>query len=239
MKLTTKKINELFGIDDPWKAPDKLMEILYDRERRETMFREFLKIESDISYDWFYMYFQEEAAQRVKQKQDFTPVSIGRLLSELLGHTGGTNYDVCSGTGGLTIQKWWYDCLQETPITYLPSKHFYWCEDLSDRAIPFLLFNLLIRGMNAVIVHCDVLSRLAKGAFFIQNECDDFLHFSSLNVLPYTDFVAKELQVTWADFRYQEHIESHIMPRHVAESEVYQFMAKGGKFGARDAVEKK
>lgn len=221
MKLTTEKINELFGIDDPWKAPDQLMKILFDRERREKMFREFLKIETDVSYDWFYMYFQEESAQRKKMKQDFTPVSISRLLSNIVGGSHGTNYDCASGTGGITIQKWWYDCMQETPLTYKPSEHFYTCEDLSDRALPFLLFNLLIRGTNACVVHCDVLTREAKGAFFIQNENDDCLQFSSLNVLPYTDFNARELGVSWADKRYQEHIESHVIPAHVAKTRIY------------------
>lgn len=45
MKLTTSKINELFDVDDSWQAPDALMKILFDRERREKMFREFESIE--------------------------------------------------------------------------------------------------------------------------------------------------------------------------------------------------
>lgn len=239
LKLTTEKINELFGIDDSWKAPEKLMKILFDRDRREKMFREFLKIESDLSYDWFYMYFQEEAADRAKKKQDFTPLSVSRLMAELVGNAHGTTYDCASGTGGLTIQQWWHDCLQETPWTYKPSKHLYWCEDLSDRAVPFLLFNLLIRGTNAVVIHCDVLTRKAKGVFFIQNDNDDYLHFSTLNVLPYTDFVAKELMVTWTDFRYPKHIESRIIPKHVAGSGIYQSMTKGVKQNAGVATETK
>nr|WP_231111535.1 N-6 DNA methylase [Heyndrickxia coagulans] len=233
LKLTTSKINGLFGVDDSWKAPDALMKILFDRERREKMFREFLKIESDLSFDWFYMYFQDEAAERTKKKQDFTPASISRLMSELTGKTHGTVYDCACGTGGLTIQKWWIDCMKETPLTYKPSEHFYWCEDLSDRAMPFLIFNLLIRGMNAVVIHCDVLTRKAKGVFFIQNDNDDCLQFSTLNVLPYTDFVAKELMVEWTDFRYPEHIESIEIPHHVAESVAYKYRVNGDKQFAR------
>lgn len=238
MKLATEKINKLFGIDDSWKAPDVLMKILFDRERRENMFREFLKIETDVSYDWFFMYFQDEAAERKSKKQDFTPVSIGKLLSEIVGGERGTNLDSASGTGGLTIQKWWHDCLQETPLTYKPSEHFYECEDLSDRAIPFLLFNLLIRGMNACVIHCDILTREAKGAFFIQNDKDDHMKFSSLNVLPYTDTNARELGVTWIDKRYPEHIESVEVPKHVAESEAYKVMTRGGIYAGTTAETK-
>jgi hypothetical protein len=206
VKLTTEKINELFGIDDPWKAPDALMKILFDRKRRENMFREFLKIETDVSYDWFYQYFQDETADRKKLKQDFTPISIGQLLSKLTG--GAASYDCAAGTGGLTIQKWQNDRIKKTPFTCKPSDHFYTCEDLSDRAIPFLLFNLLIRGMNACVIHGDVLTREAKGAFFVQNDKDDYLRFSSLNVIPYSNFAARQLSVKWTDFRYPEHIEN-------------------------------
>lgn len=229
MNLTTEKINELFGIDDPWKAPDALMKILFIRELREEMFRKFLEIETDMSFDWFYMYFQDEAADRRKLKQDFTPVSIGKLLSEIVSGEHGENYDCAAGTGGLTIQKWQNDRIKETPFTYKPSEHFYTCEDLSDRAIPFLLFNLLIRGMNACVIHCDVLTREAKGAFFIQNDKDDYLQFSSLNVMPYSDFAAQELGVTWAEKRYPEHIESLEVPKHVTESEAYKALTGGLK----------
>lgn len=235
MKLTTKKINELLGVADTWNAPNELMRILLDRDRREKMFREFLKIEPDVSYDWFYMYFQEEYAERVKKKQDFTPVSISLLMSKLVENHKGVTYDCACGTGGLTIQKWWHDCLTKSQLTYKPSDNLYWCEDLSDRAIPFLLFNLLIRGMNAVVIHCDVLTRDAKGVFFIQNDNDDHMQFSALNVLPYNDFVAKELEVMWTEFRYPKHIESNSIPQHIAKSEVYQFMKKGENQEARAA----
>ncbi|MDD9148143.1 N-6 DNA methylase [Sporolactobacillus sp. CQH2019] len=222
MKLTTEKINELFGVDDSWKAPDRLMKILFDRERREKLFREFLTIESDVSYDWFYQYFQDEAADRVKKKQDFTPVSVSRVLSTLIGHDKGTNYDCAAGTGGLTIQKWQHDRMQYTPMDYFPSDHFYHCEDLSDRAIPFLLFNLIIRGVNACVVHCDVLTREARGAFFIQNDNDDALQFSSLNVIPYTDANARELGVNWKDQRYLDHIESPEVPLFLEDYEKHK-----------------
>lgn len=238
MKLTTEKINELFGVDDSWKAPGELMGILFDRERREKIFREFIKIEPDVSYDWFHMYFQDEAAERTKKKQDFTPKSVSGLLSQIVGSECGTTYDCASGTGGLTIQKWWDDCLKDTFMLYKPSNYLYWCDELSDRAMPFLLFNLLIRGMNAVVIHGDALTKESKGAFFIQNENDDSLQFSTLNVLPYTDFVAKELSVIWTDFRYPKHIESNVTPIHVANSSVYQTMKAWGKQNVRVAVDK-
>lgn len=105
--------------------------------------------------------------------------------------------------------------MKTSPFHYKPSCYLYVCEELSDRAIPFLLFNTLIRGMNAVIVHCDVLSRKAYGAFFVQNDKDDPLQFSSLNLLPYSRDVADFLAVNFVENRYTTLIESKQLPSHL------------------------
>jgi type I restriction-modification system DNA methylase subunit len=212
-------VNELLGINESYKAPDRLMQILFDRERRESLFQEFLTaFNYDVSYDWFHEYFMDEHADRRNKKQDFTPQSIAKLVTSLVGDNyDGLHYEPCAGTGGMTIAAWNRDRMQHSPFDYRPSWYVYHCEELSDRALPFLLFNLAIRGMNAVVVHCDVLSRKAYGAFFIQNENDDHLQFSTINVLPYTDSMAKYLAVTWAEQRYKSHVESPGIPRHIFE----------------------
>ncbi|WP_226568164.1 N-6 DNA methylase [Bacillus stratosphericus] len=217
----TEKINRILGIDDSYKAPSKIMEILFDRERREEIFRKFVDDPAlnSSDKDVFHEYFQEEHADRKDKKQDFTPGSVGGLLARItdVGFESTTSYDGCAGTGGLTIAKWQSDRIKHSPFDYKPSWYFYHCEEMSDRAIPFLLFNLLFRGMNAVVVHCDVLTRKSKGAFFIQNDHDDFMRFSALNVLPYTDLAARELNVTWDDdfVPYDDLIESEEIPTHV------------------------
>ncbi|MBC2369926.1 SAM-dependent DNA methyltransferase [Listeria booriae] len=212
--LTTENINWLLGIKESYQASDKLMSILFDKAKREKLFLEFLKLETDVSYDWFHIYFQDEHADRRKHMQDFTPNELSDVVSKLTGESHNT-LDIAAGTGGMTIRKWWEDCLREGPFVYLPSKHLYQCEELSDRAIPFLLFNLLIRGMNATVVHGDVLSREAKQVYFIQNEHDDHLLFSSLNVFPHSKTVGDELNVhTFLDDELN-HIESLEMPDHL------------------------
>ncbi|KYC67188.1 hypothetical protein B4100_3824 [Heyndrickxia coagulans] len=212
------RINELLGIDDSYKAPARLMEILYDKPERERLFKAFLdEFNYDVTYDWFREYFEDEHADRKKKKQDFTPQSINELITQLAGTDdyNGLHYEPCAGTGGMTITAWNRDRMKHSPFDYKPSWYVYHCEELSDRALPFLLFNTLIRGMNAIIVHCDALSRKAYGAFFVQNDYDDHLKFSSLNVLPYTEQVAKELGVTWAEQRYKPLIETPGIPAHV------------------------
>lgn len=206
----TKTINELLEINDSYQAPDRLLEILYDKERREALFMRFLDaFNYDVNYDWFHEYFQEEHADRKVKKQDFTPQCINDLLTRLVGDDyNGLHYEPCAGTGGMTIAAWNRDRMKHSPFDYLPSWYVYHCEELSDRTVPFLLFNLLIRGMNAVVVHCDVLSRKAYGAFFIQNDADNHLGFSSLNVLPYTEQVEKELAIKFVEERYNPLVES-------------------------------
>lgn len=211
MTLDFKKINKIVGVDDSFKMPAILMKKLFDKEKREEMFKEFLEYETDLSFDWFHIYFQEEYAERKTKKQDFTPESLTTLLSALTQNekTGsGTSLDVASGTGGLTIKKW-HDDRMRCPISaYKPSNYYYQCEELSDRALPFLLFNLLIRGMNAVVIHGDVLSREVKQVYFIQNDLDDYMTFSSLNIMPHNKNVGKEFDVNkWIEDPI-EHIES-------------------------------
>jgi type I restriction-modification system DNA methylase subunit len=225
-RLTTEQYNTLLGVDDSYKAPERLMSILRNKTERESLFKQFLELfEGDVSYDWFTDYFQDEHADRKKQKQDFTPRSVNTLISHLIGDTSngdGTFYEPCAGTGGMTIARWNDDRMQHSPFDFQPSWYVYTCEELSDRALPFLLFNVIIRGMNAIIIQCDVLSRKSYGAFFIQNERDDHMQFSSFNVLPYSGSVEKTLAVKFVDeeehARYEALIESEGFPKHLTQN---------------------
>lgn len=214
-QIKPEVFNELIGVTESYQAPAKLLEIIYDKERREQLMREVLvAIDFDVDEDIFHDYFQAEHADRKKKKQDFTPRSVSELTRRLIGDTGGSFYEGCAGTGSMTIAAWDADRKQHSPLDYRPSWYFYVCEELSERAIPFLVFNLALRGMNAVVTHCDVLSREAYGVFYIQNDKDDHLSFSSVNVLPRTDAVANAglyFPLKWSDkITYEPHIESPV-----------------------------
>lgn len=208
-------INELLKINDSYQAPQRLMEILFNQEEREQLFREMLSQNHDVSFDWFHEYFESEHADRKDKKQDFTPNSIATLISKLTGTGKGSNLDIAAGTGGITITKWEEDRMKESPFTYKPSEHYYQCEELSDRAIPFLLFNLMIRGMNATVLHGDTLTRKFKGVFFVQNEKDDHMLFSSLNVVPDSKGLREFLMINEYTNNYPKHIESKGFPEHL------------------------
>ncbi|MDB7636332.1 N-6 DNA methylase [Ligilactobacillus ruminis] len=169
--LSTEQINELIGVEESYQASFKLNDILFDKNARISLFNSFLKLEQDLSFDWFTNYFQEEHSNRKDRKQDFTPDGVTELASKLLGSFD-SNADICAGTGGLTIKRW------------ALNKHAqFYCEEYSDRAMPFLLFNLMIRNVNGIVVHGDTLTQEHKHIYkLVSGDC--FSELEELNSLP-------------------------------------------------------
>jgi len=207
----TEKINAILGIDDIFKAPDRLLDILLDKPLREKIFLQFFELfDHKLENDFFHSYFQAEAAQRKKMSQDFTPMSVASLVSQLVeSKTGdGMYFEPSVGTGGMMIAKWHSDRIKENPIFYKPSQYMYVGEELSDRAFPFLVFNMAIRGMNGAAVHCDSLTRECYGVFFMQNDDDNPSGFSSINIMPYTSDAENFFKVSFVNKKYLHHVES-------------------------------
>lgn len=212
MQFDVNTVNKILNIDDAYKAPDTLLALMLDKIQRENIFKKFLNVSTDLSFDWFHEYFEDEQAERKSKKQDFTPDSIATLLNKLTSNTTGYYYEPTAGTGGILITRWWQDCLND-PVgtknntnipgisffTYDPRKYWYQVEELSDRAVPFLIFNMAIRGMNGVAIQCDSLSREAKEAYFIRNDTDNALAFSEVIEVPKTKDFEKELNINWKE----------------------------------------
>lgn len=153
--IDNNSINEILGIKESYELPDRLMELLLDNNTDE-LFDRFKSLESDLSYDWFTDYFQEQHSNRDSMMQDFTPRELCRLLP-MLADEYDSVADVCCGTGGLTIAAW----------NKNPQALFY-CEELSTRAFPLLLFNLAIRNITAVAVNKDVLKNEIYGIYKVE-----------------------------------------------------------------------
>ncbi|MGL4391651.1 MAG: N-6 DNA methylase [Carnobacterium maltaromaticum] len=219
MVLTTEVINSLINIKESYQASDALMKILFDKSAREKVFSSFLEHDKKMDRDWFHVYFEEEHANKKKYAQDFTPDALSKLLAKIVdsepNKIGGTRLDPAAGTGSLIIQKWYADYSKHFIFDYKPSMYLYQCEELSDRALPFLIFNLMIRGMNAVVIHGDTLTREAKQIYFIQNDKDDHMAFSSINVMPHSEQIEK-----WFDIReWKEPAKDHLeSPKYIAEN---------------------
>ncbi|QTQ40838.1 N-6 DNA methylase [Lactobacillus taiwanensis] len=217
MQFDVKTVNNILGIDDSFKAPACMMELLLDSKKRVEIFNKFLEISNDMSFDWFHEYYEDEQAERKSKKQDFTPECISEVLAGLTENSKGTYYEPAAGTGGILIKRWWHDRntnpvvmnhlndkYSNDPIKgvlpvlfYDPRSYWYRVEELSDRSIPFLIFNMAIRGMNGVVVQCNSLSREAKDVYFIRNDTNDFFAFSDVIKMPHTEELKNELQIEW------------------------------------------
>lgn len=225
-KFTTQKVNELLGVDESFKVPDKLMSIIMNREQREKTFKEFLEVERDTSFDWFHEYFEDEQAERKTNKQDFTPDSVSDIMTKLVGKSD-TYFESAAGTGGIAIRNWWHDLTtNHNPFMYEPAEDFMYLEEKSGRALPFLLFNLSIRGINAIVVHGDSLSREVNNVYYLLNDKNDFLAFSTINVMPQNRTTMKEFNVSRYIDKPIDHIEADINMWRDNVGNKYDFAAK-------------
>lgn len=192
--LTNDKISQLLEITESYQAPERMLKLMLDDEKRPELFKRFIDVEWKLGREWFLTYFQEEHADRKRKKQDFTPDSISRLLSEMIG--GGKHYfEVAAGTGTLLIHAWDKNRKLAGPARYDPRAYWYQAEELSDRAVPFLIFNMAIRGMNGTILHGDSLTRDFKNVYFIRNDTPDYMAFSEVIIMPKTEKLMKELDI--------------------------------------------
>lgn len=131
-------------------------------------------VNGDLETDYLQKIWQFFMADRENKKQDFTPKSLGKLLSKL---TESENeewvYDMCSGSGSLTIQKW----CSNKELKFV-------CEELDEDLIPFLIFNLKIRNIEGYVINGNVLTgerktvyKLIKGEKFSEIEISMFFEY--------------------------------------------------------------
>lgn len=144
--LKVDDVNRIFNISESYKLPEKLMQILFDDIQKEHIFNQIIDSGADLNIDFLRDYFQEEHGERDRLKQDFTPDCLTDLVMRLLKNENSCA-DICSGTGALSIAY------------YKKNPHaFFHCVEFSSRTIPFLLFNLAIRGIAGQVIHGDALT---------------------------------------------------------------------------------
>ena len=117
-------------------------------EKCRKLCEDWILICPDLTIDYMQMIFQYYFADRKEKMQDYTPKSLAVAVAEL-SKTKDEKIclDLCAGSGALTIQKW----NENNDLKFI-------CKEYDSRVIPFLLFNLAIRNIDAEVIHCDVLS---------------------------------------------------------------------------------
>nr|DAX28067.1 MAG TPA: N-6 DNA Methylase [Caudoviricetes sp.] len=147
LKQLTEKLLEKFNINNISELKNKLLNICLSND--VSIYDWYVDlIENDLETDYLQKIFQYYEADRKEKMQDYTPKSLSKLISEL---TKTENekwiYDCCSGSGALTIQKW----NTNTKLSFI-------CEELDENVIPFLLFNIAVRNINAYVINKNILT---------------------------------------------------------------------------------
>ena len=141
-QLCEETIN-LFSITDISELGQALFRCV--RENDMEKYEKFHVLVEDLSVDWLQMIYQYYQADRKEKKQDYTPKTLADFVGRLAGDAD-TIIDLCAGSGALTIQKW---------NRNHNSKFLLY--EFDENVIPYLLFNLAIRNINAIVYHADVL----------------------------------------------------------------------------------
>jgi len=143
-----EKFKNVFSIEKIEDVVDELKSTLLNAENCRKLCEDWILICPDLTIDYMQMIFQYYFADRKEKMQDYTPKSLAVAVAEL-SKTKDEKIclDLCAGSGALTIQKW----NENNDLKFI-------CKEYDSRVIPFLLFNLAIRNIDAEVIHCDVLS---------------------------------------------------------------------------------
>lgn len=136
--------------------PGVLMDVLLDRKKLERLIA---NMSGCYSYSGLLQEFEEKAADRKNYMQDYTPQSVMDIVAGI--STNGCVRDVCAGIGGLSLAKY-----KNNPDVVLQ------LEEYSKNAICFLLFNLVMNRVHAVVIERNVLTQenIAKYKVEISNQ---------------------------------------------------------------------
>lgn len=105
----------------------------------------FLQLEPGT--DWIQAIYEYNLAERKEKKQDYTPASLAALVTAMIAAPPATVYDVCCGSGALTLA---------VAAKYPHAKYI--LHELDATVVPFTLVNLAMHNLDAVLINGDVIT---------------------------------------------------------------------------------
>lgn len=150
--LSVRELHEIPGV---------LMDVLLDHNQLERLIAD---MSGCYSYSGLLKEFEEKAADRKNYMQDYTPQSVMDIVAGI--STNGCVRDVCAGIGGLSLVKY-----KNNPDVVLQ------LEEYSKNAICFLLLNLVMNRVPAVVIERNVLTQenIAKYKVEISNQAPQII----------------------------------------------------------------
>lgn len=167
------RILELCNSKEVQEIGDVLMSVVLNHDI--NFFEKYESIVDDTK-DWLQALWQYYEADRTEKKQDYTPKSLCKLVASLAGKAD-TVYDCCGGSGALT--KAFIDMHGTKNVLV---------EELDERVIPFLLFNLCLHNVSGYVVNGNVLSKEKIKCF--QLVADDKYSKCQITDSAYTENIA-------------------------------------------------
>ena len=159
LKSLCKKVIEIFEIENISELSDKLFSVCI-KIQYEYM-EKIAEAVEDLSVDWLQKIFQYYEADRKEKMQDYTPLTLARFVGKLTEtEDEKTVYDLCAGSGALTIQKW-----------NLNNNLSFVCYEYDKKVIPLLLFNLAVRNIDACVINGDALQDEIFAFYQVRRDC--------------------------------------------------------------------
>ena len=158
--LIKNKFLDLLNVKEDKDLDTILMEKVLSKDIF-SLFDDYLDIVGGLERDFIMEIYSNFLADRKGLKQDYTPQSLGRMIAKIANDKDDnikTCYDCCCGSGSLTLEFWKIN----------PDVTFY-MHELDTTVMPFLLFNLMIRGINADVINGNVLSQEIFRVYSIRN----------------------------------------------------------------------
>jgi len=139
--IQTKSLFEIENIDE---LSNKLYQVCINSNYE--IFDKFTElVDGDLSIDWLQMIYQYYQADRKVKKQDYTPKTLAKMVSRLIGDPE-IIIDLCAGSGALAIQKWNDNHNQNFKLY-----------EIDSNVIPYLLFNMAVRNIDCDVMESDAL----------------------------------------------------------------------------------
>lgn len=154
----TQNLIELFNLDSIHDLGEYIKNSI-DNGDFEKLLQLYMDWLGDDTTDWIQAVYQYNQADRDNLKQDYTPPSLSKLLAKMIKGEPETVYDVCSGSGSLTLQ-----IHKQYPNAQ------YILHELDDNVIPYLLLNLALNDVNATVINGDVLNGDIFKVYHVHNK---------------------------------------------------------------------
>lgn len=149
LKEKAQAIKAFFNINDIKDLPDILLQVALSKSH-DSVIDKYISLVGGLDIDYIQKSYQFWLSDRGKGslQQDYTPASIAKLVAKMADcPSGGTVFDCCAGSGALTIAKH----NEDSSVKFV-------CVELDSNVIPLLLFNLVIRNIEATVINGNVLT---------------------------------------------------------------------------------